>query len=226
MKVAPLLHPQPRLSRRELLDLTNELLLLGPYYRLSPNLDEKRVAEELAPFDQDWKIYNPSKPEYKRSGLSITSLDGGLSGMPDLTSLLEYNREHGTTYREASFTTLTPVYEACKTLHEFMDPFLPFLCRTHFLRFEKGGFFPYHRDNSGPGEVFRIFIPLHVHSTQDFVFLLGPQRIELEKGHPYFINTLMEHALFTFDGPSTHLVMNVRLCAESVDLVRSKLAFY
>jgi hypothetical protein len=140
--------------------------------------------------------------------------------------LLEHNRIHGTNYGELSFTKITPVYQACPSLHEFMDPFLPYLGRTHFLRFEKGGFFPYHRDHDRTPPVFRIFIPLHVHSSQDFVFLLGPQRIELEKGHAYFINTLMEHALFTFDGPSTHIVMNVRLCRDSVNLVRSKLAFY
>ena len=52
--------------------------------------------------------YNPRK-NVPRYGLSITSLDGGVSGVPDLDSLYEYNKEHGTTYREYSFTVPTPV---------------------------------------------------------------------------------------------------------------------
>ena len=49
----------------------------------------KKVKEELKLFDNDWKKYNPNKLN-NRWGLSITSIDGGLSGIPDLTSLRDY----------------------------------------------------------------------------------------------------------------------------------------
>ena len=41
----------------------------------------------------DYVKYNPRKP-IARYGLSLTSLDGGLSGIPDLDSLHEYNQEN------------------------------------------------------------------------------------------------------------------------------------
>tara|TARA_B100001057_G_C22729505_1_gene903164 strand:+ start:556 stop:834 length:279 start_codon:yes stop_codon:yes gene_type:complete len=53
-----------------------------------------KMMEELKPFNNDWKRYNPNKPN-NRWGLSITSLDGGLSGIPDLTSLKTYEEETG-----------------------------------------------------------------------------------------------------------------------------------
>ena len=43
----------------------------------------------------DWVKYNPRK-DINRWGLSITSLDGGITGVPDLDSLYEYNKENKT----------------------------------------------------------------------------------------------------------------------------------
>lgn len=213
-------------SPEERLYLFNLLNSFGDHYRLSMGLNPTEVSQELEPFENDWKLYNPSKPDYKRYGLSLTSLDGRLTGLPDLTSLYEYNAKNGTSYDESSFTELTPVFEACPSIHELIRPFLPHLLRSHFLRFEKGGYFPYHRDSLGVPEAFRIFVPLYDHSSRDFVFLLGNRKLELENGRPYFINTSMEHALFCFDGPSLHLVLNLRLTSSAVSVVTRHLASY
>jgi hypothetical protein len=182
------------------------------------------VAKNLTPFENDWKIYNPAKPGYKRFGLSLTSLDGGLSGVPDLTSLSEYNLKNSTDLHELSFRKLTPVYSACPALAPLIDPLIPYLGRSHFLRLELGGFFPYHRDSYGlKNSTFRIFIPLYGHSSRDFIFLLGNEKIQMEAGRPYFINTRMEHALFSLDAPSLSLILNVEVCQESVDVIHSML---
>jgi len=147
--------------------------------------------------------------------------------MPDLTSLTEYNRLHGTAFTELSFQKLTIVYQKCPSLKPLVEPLVPYLGRSHFLRFQAGGFFPYHRDAYGDhAKTFRIFVPLHRHSSRDFVFLLGRERIEMEKGRPYFINTCMEHALFVLDEPSTHLVLNVKICPEAVGAVWKMLHSY
>ena len=45
-----------------------------------------------------WVKYNPRKDGYNRYGLSVTSADGGFSGIPDLDSLREYNKINGTTF--------------------------------------------------------------------------------------------------------------------------------
>ena len=54
-----------------------------------PGFNSHKVLKELEPFKDDWKRYNPKKAGNNRWGLSVTSYDGGLSGIPDLTSLLD-----------------------------------------------------------------------------------------------------------------------------------------
>ena len=56
------------------------------------SFDERQLMKEMEPFKDEWKPYNVRKPN-NRWGLSITSLDGGLSGIPDLDSVYEYNKK-------------------------------------------------------------------------------------------------------------------------------------
>ena len=39
-------------------------------------------------------------------------------------------------YDEDNFTTLTDVYHKSKEVQKLVDPFKPWLCRTHFLNFK------------------------------------------------------------------------------------------
>lgn len=205
--------------------LYSHLVTLGNYFPLSVSADSFRVKEQLAQFENDWRIYNPKKPDYKRQGLSVTSIDGSICGEKDLTSLREVNLAHGTDYNELSFRTLTKVYEQCSAIHPIVEPFIPFLGRSHFLRFGLGGFFPWHRDSYTPdGDTFRIFVPFVRSNTRDFIFLLGNERLNLESGRAYFINTRVEHAIFSLEPNSVHLVLNIELNAKSVEQV-CKLVF-
>ena len=60
-------------------------------------LDLTTDAEMLIGWAEDfeWVKYNPRK-DVNRWGLSVTSLDGSISGVPDLDSLFEYNKENNT----------------------------------------------------------------------------------------------------------------------------------
>ena len=58
-------------------DLILHLASLGDVVPLDFTLDVDLIQEQLKPFDDEWKQYNPRKPN-DRQGLSITSLDGGL----------------------------------------------------------------------------------------------------------------------------------------------------
>lgn len=210
---------------RNVFELYQDIAFLGNCVALSPTLDTYEVARQLEPFEGDWKPYNPAKGDYRRWGLSVTSLDGGLSGMPDLTSVRDYNLQNGTCLDEMAFREFTAVYKACTQLHKIIEPFKGSIGRTHFLKFGTGGFFPYHRDSVGVREnrTFRIFVPLHNHADRDFVFLLEDKVLRLEKGRPYFINTLLEHAVVAFDNESIHLVVNVHLNEESVTTLQKLL---
>lgn len=203
-------------------ELLQSLIQLGDFYGLNTTVNVYKCHGELEKFKNDWKPYNPEKGDLRRFGLSLTSLDGGLSGNPDLTSLTEHNRLNGTSLNEMSFRRPTAVMEACQTIRGLVEPFSDYLGRSHFLKFSAGGYFPYHRDSVGAVDTtFRIFLPLHLHADRDFIFLLGDQRIRLEPGRPFFINTLKEHALFSFDDESIHLILNVHLCEGSVRILQN-----
>ncbi len=200
--------------------LFGHLAALGDFYPLSIYVNPSDVKDQLQEFEDDWKEYNPKKVGFRRFGLSVTSLDGGLGGVPDLTSVFEYNKEHGSNYDELSFNQPTKVFKNVTAINPVLDPFGENIGRSHFLKFGEGGFFPFHRDSQFLGEdTFRIFVPLYMHGLRDFVFILGDKMITLEAGTAYFINTKIQHALFSFCEESIHLVINVALNEETVNKV-------
>ena len=80
-------------------DRTNKALLrlstMGDWLQMKQHINTRQIMKDLEPYKDSWKPYNLRNPN-NRWGLSITSLDGKLSGIPDLDSLLQYNKIHGT----------------------------------------------------------------------------------------------------------------------------------
>ena len=204
--------------------LLNQLLLsLGKIASLNIVLDITQINQKILSFESDFKPYNPRKKGYNRYGLSITSLDGGFSGIPDLDSLLEYNRENNTKYSESDFREWTSFFKECNELREKMTPFHKSLGRSHILRLNRGGFFPAHRDSVTPIPwCFRLFIALC--PADRFVFLLDNERVFFNPGQLYFINTQLAHSLFSFEDKSDFVVFNIDLCKDSVMAVKRYLA--
>lgn len=138
----------------------------------------------------DWVQYNPRK-NINRFGCSITSLDGGTSGIPDLDSILEYNIKNNKNLHERDFSTPT----------KFSEPFEKFLNmfkvgRSHYIKLPAGGFFPWHRD-SDP-ETFRIIYTIKNCTQQSLIWLEDTEVLNLNDNEWYFINTKKKHALFAF----------------------------
>ena len=79
----------------EQMGLYETLIQMGNIYELNFSIDIVALLEQLKTFQDQWVQYNPYKPNINRQGLSITSLDGGLSGIPDLYSLSEYQQRTG-----------------------------------------------------------------------------------------------------------------------------------
>lgn len=159
-----------------------------------------------------WKTYQPHKPGYNRFGLSVTSLDGGFSGEPDLFSLREYAKITGKQYAEIDFKTRTNIVSFIPELNPLLDFFGPNLGRTHFLRLDKGGFFPPHRDNGAlvKSPTFRILVPIHNFGTNDMKWVQDGQLLQMTLGSVYFINTTKLHSLFSFVDDCMMLVINVQ----------------
>jgi hypothetical protein len=153
----------------------------------------------------DYVKYNPRK-NINRLGLSITSLDGGVSGIPDLDSLLEYNKEHNTSYNERDFKTKTPVYD--NELKQVLNPIESSIFRSHIIKIQPGGFFPPHRDFYGLNiDSFRLVIPLAYCNPPTFNFIVDDKLQYWEDGYVYFVDTAKMHYLFNAGPLDTYLVV-------------------
>jgi hypothetical protein len=157
-----------------------------------------------------WKQYNPRKG-INRYGLSVTSLDGGYSGVPDLDSLLEYNKLNNTAHTETDFKVKTDIVEQIPNLQELVTELSPDLGRCHFLKLNAGGFFPPHRDNGSsiPSKSFRIIVPLGNTGLKKWCWIHEGKILNLTPGKTYCINTTKEHSVFSFTDNCCLLVLNV-----------------
>ena len=123
-------------------NLRQSLLSLGNIISLNKHVCSQEINKAISTYKEHFKPYNPRKTHYKRYGLSITSQDGGFSGIPDLDSLYEYNNLHGTNFDEPDFRKPTAFFNNCETLKEAIKPFYNCMGRSHILKLDKGGFFP------------------------------------------------------------------------------------
>ena len=195
----------------------SDLLTYGDFIQLKNSCNSKELLEEIKDFV--WYKYNPRK-NVERYGLSVTSEDGKLTGK-DLDSLYEYSKEMGKIYDEDDFTTFTDVYYKSKQVQKLVDPFKPWLCRTHFLNFRKGGYFPPHIDNRGKhGKQFiRLLVPIRKCNPSFLYFMYEDKLLNFNRGYTYFLNTNKKHAIFSFSDDSTMLIMNIKCCQESIDKI-------
>lgn len=177
-----------------------------------PKMDLNKVKDILDKHP-GWKYYQPHKPGYNRYGLSVTSLDGNFSGEPDLYSLREYQKMTGKSYNEIDFKNRTNLVQFIPELNDFLDFWEPNLGRTHFLRLDKGGFFPPHRDNGAIVNVptFRILVPIYNFGINDMKWIQEEKVIRFDLGATYFVNTSRMHSLFSFVDNCLMLVLNVNV---------------
>jgi len=192
---------------------------LGDFYPLSLQIDLDRFHSELDSCHYKWVIYNPRKPEYRRWGLSLTSLDGKSSGVPDLDSVHEFNKQNGTHYDEHSFSQKTPIWDHFKSIRQPLGDLSPFLGRSHLIKFGVCGGFPPHRDL---GESFRL-ISFLSGSSDSLQLILGNRKVEFQNGPIYFLDTRKAHCIFNFSEEAIVLILNIKLTLDSIGLVHSNL---
>ena len=158
--------------------------------------NSKKVLEELKPFDNDWKRYNPKKPN-NRWGLSVTSIDGGLSGIPDLTSLLDYELQTGIVLKNEDLDTPTPVWTESTELKRFLEPWRKWVTRCHFLRMDRGSFFPDHNDiNKHDFSYDEIRLVGFVNGNEyNFKWLYDDKIIKRNPGSLWYFNANKRHSV-------------------------------
>ncbi len=208
--------------------LTEFVVSYGDIVELGfPQIDTSRYSD-LLDNHPGWRQYNTYKQGYNRYGLSLTSLDGGYSGVPDLESLSEYYKDTGKLYYDKDFTTRTPLSYEIPEVSELCDFFGDSLCRSHFLRLDKGGFFPPHRDHDWhlPNDVFRIIVPFYNFHSCHMSWIFDGKVVELREGTTYFMNTTKAHSLFSYVDNCTMLVLNVKADHEIMEKMIRKMRIF
>lgn len=195
----------------------HQLISYGDQIELETRCNPDRLLKEIKDFE--WKQYNPRK-EINRYGLSVTSSDGTRNGI-DLDSLYEYNRENNTKFDEDSFKTFTDVYYKSEEVQKLVEPFKPWLWRTHFLNFKRGGYFPPHRDmrTSKEQKSMRLLVPISLCNPSDMYFMYEDKPLYFKYGSVYFLNTNKKHSIFSYSDKAIMLVMNVECTEDSVEKV-------
>lgn len=207
------------------MNTTNLFACFGDIIELDlPKWDVDRALNVVKNHD-GWKRYNPRK-EINRYGLSVTSLDGGYSGTPDLDSLLEYNKENGTNLNEKDFRTLTPIVNDIPELKDIITLFGDAVHRSHFLRLDAGGFFPPHRDNGKqlPSQNMRIIVPLVDVGKREWKWIQDGHLTRFDAGYAYCVNTTKDHSLFSFVDGCIMLVLNIQAFPSSIGTIVNHLA--
>jgi len=199
----------------------------GDFYRLNSYFDVDQLLHDLDGFKDKWSKYNPRKDWIKRDGLCVVNESGKCGPGPALDSLGEYNRENGTSLTELDFNVPTELYKSSSELQRVVGPMLKWSIRSHFLRLPPGGYFPPHRDHVyGTQTSFRILWPLENCNSPHFRFMLEDKTLHFDYGQCYVVDTTKTHTLFNCS--TTHdsimLVVNARLCEDSVRFVQDNLS--
>lgn len=191
------------------------LLTYGNIIQLDIKCNIQSLLQELKPFK--FAHYNSLKPDNPRFGLSVTSLDGELNGA-DLESLYET----GMKYNEMDFRCLTDVYFRSKETRKLIDPFKDFVGRSHYLSIKSGGFFPPHRDDCNltkDQHTVRVIVPLVNCNPPYFYYNFDGRVVNLEAGCAYFMNTNLEHNVFSFSNDNLLMVMNIEAREETYNII-------
>ena len=175
---------------------------MSDWIELNPGFKKDKLLEELKPFENDWKKYNPKKPN-NRFGLSVTSIDGGLHGIPDLTSLRDWEIQTGERIHNHDINVPTDVYKNCPTLQAILEPWKPWLGRCHFLRMDRGSYFPEHFDvNKEDYSYDEVrFVGFVKCNEYDFKWIYDDKIIKGNQGSLWYFNGNKRHSVHsTADG--------------------------
>jgi hypothetical protein len=199
------------------------LLNLGPFEPLNIHIDLGQYMKEIAQFDNDWVEYLPrtDRPN-NRKALTLTNLPDKTH--TDVPSLAQASYAARRRLSELEFNQKTAVYEACTSLHTFLDSWQP-LGRTFIVRSDTGGYFVPHRDHpSMPRECFRLICFLNNCGPLQYDWWMDDRKMNIQMGQVYYVNTRMTHRTISWVDNSQHLILNVPFTTANVANVISSLA--
>ena len=197
--------------------IANELALLslGDWEPLKVNIDLGKYHKEIKEFDNEWVDYLPRTDKTNnRKALSLLNLPGKTH--KDNPSLAQSCVEQDRYVNEAEFNVPTMGYNKLESLHPLLNIF-PTLGRTFLVKCGTGGYFFPHRDHpTMPRDSFRIAVFLSGCGPMEFDWIHGNEKMLIEPGRPYYVNTKKVHRTISWNDNSTHLIINVPFTSENV----------
>jgi len=204
--------------------LANELSLslLGDFVPLNIKVDCNQLMHELEPFQGKWPQYLPrTDRSNNRHGLLLTTIPG--KTYYDSPSLAEAGRDAQRRVSELEFNQPTEVFSECKSLHYLFSKF-PQVGRCFFVNCGIGGYFVPHRDHPAmPRDVFRLAVFVNNCEPYKYDWLMDHEKLFIEMGRVYYINTRKTHRTISWSPDSIHLIMNIPMTTENVATVVSLL---
>lgn len=197
--------------------LANEvaLLQLGDVIPLNFKANVAQSMKELAQFENDWVDYLPRTDRVNnRKGLTLTALPGETH--KDVPSMAQAMVKYGNNITELDFNQPTEVFHAMESLHPLLHTFNG-LGRTFLVRANMGGYFVPHRDHpSLPRRTFRVVVFLKGCNPYEYDWLMDDEKLRIEPGRAYYVNTRRMHRTISWVDGSTHLILNIPVTSENV----------
>ena len=197
--------------------LANELTLsnLGTFEPLKWKIDCGQFMREISKYDEEWQDYLPrTDRSNNRKSLTLTCLPG--TDYKTNPSLAQASFAANRRLSELEFNQKTEVYDACASLHGFLEEFRS-LGRTFLIKSDIGGYFVPHRDHpSMPRDVFRLIVFLNNCGPLDYDWWMDDRKLQIEHGRVYYLNTRMTHRTISWVNDSIHLILNVAMTTENV----------
>lgn len=196
--------------------------------RFRYKFNHRAVMDELQKYPRDiWPRYNPRKP-IERYCLDLTQVPGLTD---NVSSLNEYNIANNKKYRNKDFNQPTEIYDNLPTLKNILEPFRPWLGRTHVIRIDAGGYFPPHYDTvTGNDNEYDIRLVAAINNTQKqnfkWLYDFDDKVLNLELGELYIINTGKPHSVFSFVNDAIIMVANLNFDRYLFDEILKKHYFY
>lgn len=189
-----------------------KFLMMEDLMKFRYNFDAIDTMQELKKYPKnEWPRYNPRK-KIERYCLDLTGLP---SGNENVSSLNEYNQHTNKTFKNSDFNHPTEIYHNLPTIKAVLEPFRPWLGRTHIIRIDAGGYFPPHYDSIVPDTSdvdIRLVAAINNTNNQNFKWLYDydDKVLNMNDGELWVINTAKPHSLFSFIDDVVIMVANLK----------------
>jgi hypothetical protein len=189
-------------------DLKCELQLsaLDFWEPLKQKVKEKEFNSQIEPYNNKWIPYLRKEGIMNdREGMLLSGLNGDT--YTDSLSMPEAIKRSGKYLYDKDFKYPTELYNNLTCLHPVLDMFGP-LGRTVLIKMNKGSFFVPHKDD--PWLVRDCFrIAAFFGNTRNFEWEMCGQKVDIEPGRFYYIDTRKTHRTHSWQHSSIHLIVNI-----------------